>query len=215
MRHPIVLKQIKTDLTLFLLGIKRARPSLSKDGFMKSLLVSIILLSSIAASAVEKFEVIDQATSTKVTAVSRTWEKYFTPNMCYPDAITLKTKIHDKIILNDFILKALKKVSTDVDVLREVTLAKSELDISMLSDVIVVDIGLSTVTGEEKENDQFYKQLIRVFEKSDARLVFYVKTESKGGSTVLEGSAIAIIDLENDEITLLTAGDAFQSSGCE
>ena len=79
--------------------------------------------------------------------------------------------------------------------------------VTFTTDAILSDMGM-------EDDSLLAEQMYRVAQKVDSRVIYDVTTID-GTRSGLTGRLLAIYDLENLELTLLTTGDAFESSGCE
>ena len=171
---------------------------------MKKMFVLMVLFFGLSVQAGE-LEQIEKPSSVKVAAVFNSWEKIYTPNLCFPDAAAFKITT-EKINVKAMTLAAAKSLSKYVKSLTEFSQLKSKTAVNNAAKDALDGLGVF--------DDKFSAQLFRVYEKVDARQV-YVATTSDSSSAKLEGSLIVIVDLENKELVVLTSGDAFDPSRCE
>lgn len=173
---------------------------------MKYLISFLMLLVGLNSHATE-LKQIQKPTSVKVAAVFKSWEKIYTPDLCYPDAVAFKIINKTSMPLQNRILAATKTVSKDVKSLTAFRRVESSKDIFKTTEAILSDMGMM-------KDDHLSEQLLRVGQ-NPIRQVYEVTTTNGEKKTELTGTILAIYDLENMELTLLTSGDAFGSSSCE
>lgn len=174
---------------------------------MIRLISFIVLFSSLNLQASELIAQ-DKASSTKVAAAAKTWEKIFTPNLCSPDAATFKVVDKKDLDVGHTFLKATKMLSTDVTALTTYKRLKSKTAINAAVKSVLSDMGM--------QNDPLLAaQLLRIAEKVESRLLYLITTTNEEVKFELTGTAFAVYDIENGEMTLLTTGDSFRPSSCE
>jgi hypothetical protein len=171
---------------------------------MKSIALSLISFLSFNAFATE-LTAIDKPTSVKVRAAAASWEKIYTPNLCYPDAVTYKISALSTSNWQNLILAAAIATSD------QVRSFSSFRQLSTKQQVVAKAKDLQSGMGVRSDK-KLEAQLVRVFEKQSAREIYSANTI--GGNMGLEGEILAILDHENSEVVLLTTGDAFDSSSC-
>jgi hypothetical protein len=150
---------------------------------------------------------IQKPTSVKVAAVSKSWEKIYTPNMCYPDAATFKITNKSSINLQGTVLAAAIALNKDLKSVTSFRRVESTKDIYKTTEAILSDMGIM-------KDDHLSEQLYRVGQNPMRQI--YEATVIDGNKKLpSEGTILAIYDLENLELVLLTTDDAFEPSSCE
>lgn len=174
---------------------------------MKSLLILVVLFFGLPTFAAH-LDPVEMPNSTKVAAAVRAWEKFYTPDLCYPNAVSYSIVLTDTTQVDEVILDAAKKTSKDVKFLTELKKQMSVAAVKKVANIVVSDLGL-------KKDQSFVDKMVRIYEKVNAREVYYAQVTNGETKYLLEGSMLAIIDRENMELTLLTLGDTFEPSACE
>ena len=159
---------------------------------------------------------IEKPSGVKVRAVFNHWEAIYNENMCYPNGWTYLVK--DKSASESWesiITQQVKAIGEDNQQI-EIKQLKGEADVKKAS----IEL-LSSMFGASDGGDLFPK-LMRVFQKKEARTVFYGTTShkfrSEGGSDIeYNGYFAAIVDLQTSELTIIGYGDGttFEVRDCD
>ncbi len=160
------------------------------------------LAKTTAPSALQE---ITKPTGVKVRAAFNAWESYLNPNMCYPDSFAFKVTPPADGKWEAVILQAVRAASTSVEFFTDFSPLATETEVRKAGTDLLQNMGMV-------DDPKFGDKLKRVFEKVDARMLFAGSTANSKG---LIGRFIAIVDLETNELVLLTDGDAFEASRCE
>lgn len=173
-----------------------------------SKLVAIFCLMTMSVSSYAKgIDQIKKPTGVKVNAVFNSWEKIYTPNLCYPDAVVFKVQMTKNTDFKQLAFAAAKEVNKDAVELTSFVPLTSDKMVEASVKSALTQMGMS-------DSPELTMQLFRVYQKSDVRKVFTLTVTKRTDRVELTGEAIVIADLETNELVLLTYGETFDVSRC-
>jgi hypothetical protein len=147
-------------------------------------------------------------TSRKVAAVFKSWEKIYTPDLCYPDAAVFKVEMTPESNIKALALKAAQSINASAKAVTSFKQLTSEEEVVAAANAALNQMGMS-------QDAVLAGQLYRVFQNAFKRQVFTMSVTNKNKDVELNGHAIVIADFENGELILLTYGESFDASTCE